>query len=385
MTTAADRDAKMQEVRKLMKDESIDCLLVTQTHNFAWLTGGRSFVASNTDTGVSSLFIDQERAEILTTTIEEPRMKFEECQGFEVTSADWRELPGSMEANLATLANGRTVEKDTGKIAGQLEDLQVKLTVDDVSQFKTLGNDCGHAIEQVARKLVAGVTEYAVAGEISKALLTKGIDPVAIFVAFDKRILSYRHPIPTDNRLEQTALLVLCGRARCGLIASVSRVVNLGKVSTELRTKHDACARVDAEAIMNTIPGKTAEEMYDVIAKAYEAVGFGGEIAKHHQGGITGYKGRYWKAQPGSKKTIGVGVCYAWNPSIAGTKSEDTIYLPNHGGIPEVITASPTWPMINVTTKSGWTIKRPDILVLGAAGKKKSVTKKPTKSIVKRK
>merc|ERR1711972_968668 len=123
---------------------------------------------------------------------------------------------------------------------------------------------------------------------------------------------------------------------------------------------------VDAEINLPSLPGKTASELYDVLTKAYTDRGFPEQMLEHHQGGLIGYKCRHWIAQPGSEKTIKAGRAYAWNPTIAipgfGTKSEDTIIV-NKDGSFEVITPSPDWPMVEVTTASGQKMTRPDILV----------------------
>jgi hypothetical protein len=50
---------------------------------------------------------------------------------------------------------------------------------------------------------------------------------------------------------------------------------------------------------------------------------------------------------------------YAWNPSITGTKSEDTILV--GPGSNEVLTSIPDWPMLIVEAK-GQNIPRPAIL-----------------------
>merc|ERR1719375_2466920 len=168
-------------------------------------------------------------------------MGTEECPGFEVLGADWRGLPASLNDRVAGLARGRALERDTGRLAGKLEDLQAQLTDHDVLAYRTLGTDCGCAIAEVARSLRAGDTEYAVAGRLASALLARSVDPVLLLVAFDERISQHRHPLPTGAELVKTALLVLGGR-RDGLVVSVSRMVRLGPVPPELRRKHEAVA-----------------------------------------------------------------------------------------------------------------------------------------------
>jgi antitoxin VapB len=54
-----------------------------------------------------------------------------------------------------------------------------------------------------------------------------------------------------------------------------------------------------------------------------------------------------------------VGQAYAWNPSITGAKSEDTILVGSAEN--EVLSAIPGWPVYNLTI-AGQTIARPAIL-----------------------
>jgi hypothetical protein len=57
-----------------------------------------------------------------------------------------------------------------------------------------------------------------------------------------------------------------------------------------------------------------------------------------------------------------LGQVYAWNPSIAGTKSEDTILVAPAGN--EVLTAIAGWPEI-VVEAGGERLSRPAILIAG--------------------
>jgi len=89
---------------------------------------------------------------------------------------------------------------------------------------------------------------------------------------------------------------------------------------------------------------------------AYARTGFADEWKLHHQGGPTGYATRYSRATFSSAGHVSAGQAYAWNPSITGTKSEDTILVLESG--PEVISGDPSWPMVE-----GLPVPRPDILV----------------------
>ena len=79
------------------------------------------------------------------------------------------------------------------------------------------------------------------------------------------------------------------------------------------------------------------------------------------QGGGIGYKSREWIAHPRATETLTVPTALAWNPSVTGTKVEDTCLLHQEGL--EIITTSPGWPVREVSAQ-GRTLLVADHLVL---------------------
>ena len=77
----------------------------------------------------------------------------------------------------------------------------------------------------------------------------------------------------------------------------------------------------------------------------------------HHQGGAAGYGSREYFAGGGHEYPVLADQCFAWNPSIRGVKSEDTILATETG--PEILTVTADWPAM--PTERG--IERPAILV----------------------
>ncbi|MFW6182815.1 MAG: aminopeptidase P family protein, partial [Chloroflexota bacterium] len=73
-----------------------------------------------------------------------------------------------------------------------------------------------------------------------------------------------------------------------------------------------------------------------------------------------GYEPREYLVTADSEEQIIAGQVYAWNPSITGTKSEDTILVDNKGN--EVLTAIDGWPTLEVDAGDGQTLYRPAIL-----------------------
>jgi hypothetical protein len=78
--------------------------------------------------------------------------------------------------------------------------------------------------------------------------------------------------------------------------------------------------------------------VFGAAQSAYEAAGHPGEWRDHHQGGTIAYQGRETIATPGNDTVIQPGMAFAWNPSIAGAKAEDTFVL-EEDGTRRVVTA----------------------------------------------
>ena len=153
-------------------------------------------------------------------------------------------------------------------------------------------------------------------------------------------------------------MIVTCSK-RGGLITSLSRIFSVGNISDELRKRTDAVALVHARMMHATRPEVIGKEIFAVTQQAYSEAGFANEEAKHHQGGPCGYKTRDWVAHSQSNEQVYANQTFAWNPSITGTKSEET-FLVKEDGI-EVITASSNFPYIT-NVIDGVEYLTPDIL-----------------------
>jgi Xaa-Pro aminopeptidase len=213
--------------------------------------------------------------------------------------------------------------------------------------------------------LTAGCANHvAQASEIGASTLIAtrdGIRTPVVLIAADDRIERYRHPLPTERKIDARVMTVVCGE-RHGLNCSATRLVSFGPLPAELRRRHDAVVRVDATLISETKPGRTLGEVFNAGQRAYAESGYADEWMHHHQGGSTGYVGREVRAAPGCPVQALGNQAFAWNPSLAGTKSEDTILVTDAGT--EILTQAVDWPMIEVKI-DGTNRHRPDILCQG--------------------
>jgi antitoxin VapB len=156
----------------------------------------------------------------------------------------------------------------------------------------------------------------------------------------------HRHPLPTQAPLGRHALLALTAE-RDGLHVSLTRIVSFGPPPDDLTRLVAAAAEVDAAMLRASRPGVTTGTVLEVAAAAYAERGFPEEWRRHHQGGITGYRGREVFAVPGEATELSEVCAVAWNPSITGgAKSEDTALVGPDGV--EVVTRTPELPEIDV-------------------------------------
>lgn len=344
-------ETKQARILCLLKAHKLDALLLHKVSSFAWATCGvSSHVNIASSMGEASLLITDSNRFLLTNNIEATRLKEEtrlKEQAWEFRVIPWYEQAD----DTIKLTEGLQVGSDFSSplfvdLSGKMAHLRADLTPEEGCRFRELGKLCAAAMEDAAHSIVLGQTEHEIAGVLANAAESRGVQVIVNLIAVDERILTHRHPLPTAKQLKHYAMLVLCGR-RYGLVCSITRFVHFGEIPAEISARANAVAQVDARLINDTRSGRRLDEIFNGAVNAYAEVGFPDEWRLHHQGGPAGYEPREYIATPDRKDVVRVGQAYAWNPSITGTKSEDTILVGVDSN--EVITAIPDWPTYAVT------------------------------------
>lgn len=366
-------EEKLERIARFLAAENLGGVLLNAQHNFAWLTcGGRNGVDQSRDPGVGTLLVRRDnRRFVLASKIEMARLLAEELRGqdWEPVEFGWAEEKASsafvadqaraLLGDSAALGADLPVGEAQG-VEGALTRLRYSLTDAELERYRALGRDAGVAIGEVARSLTPGLTEREIARRVADALAAFGASAVVALVAADERLSQFRHPVPTTRQWEKVVMIAVCAR-RGGLTASLSRIVCPGRVPDELLRRTGATARVNAKLLAATKPGVTGAALYEVATRAYADEGFPGEEQLHHQGGAIGYRTREWVAHPHNTEQVQPPQAFAWNPSITGTKVEETcIAFDDHC---EVITASPGWPTISMEVE-GVRYELPGVLAL---------------------
>jgi len=321
--------------------------------SFAWLTGGDNVVDRAGTTGVAAAGYDGEGLTVVTSNIEAPRLRAEELPAdASLVAFDWYER-SLADAVAAVTPRPAAADFDVpGLVSVDAPPLRQPLTDGDVARYRDLAADCAAVVESVCREAAATDAERAVAADLRGRLFERGVESPVVLVGGGERA-AYRHYTPKDEPLGEYALVSVTA-SRGGLHASLTRTVAFDAPDW-LADRHRAAARVEATALAATRDagreGGTAGDVFACVREAYGAVGYPEEWTRHHQGGAAGYAGREWIATPAGDAPVALPMAYAWNPTVQGAKSEDTVLVTADGT--EVLSAMGEWPTAAVEPVGG--------------------------------
>ena len=356
---------KKKRVRELMSKLNLDAILLRKQCNFSWLTcGGLNHVSIATEMGAASLLITRDEEYVICNNIEATRIEKEEKipeQGYKIKSFDW--YNDQEEKIISEISKGGKVGCDasfpgTIDISTDLNPLRYSLTPWEIERYKELGYLTSKAIEEVAATVEPGDKECTIIGRLSEKLWENRIDYITTFCAADERIANFRHPLATEKEIKKRAMLCVNAR-KWGLIISLTRFVQLGKVPADLLDLYKANVYVDCILMANTIPGNKVVDAFRKGLEAYAEMGYPDEYKLHHQGGSIGYVGRDYKVNFESREIVQENQAFTWNPSITGSKSEDTMLATSKG--PLLLSKPVSFPILEMEA-GGFTFQRPGIL-----------------------
>ncbi|OFW64182.1 MAG: hypothetical protein A2Z35_00195 [Actinobacteria bacterium RBG_19FT_COMBO_36_27] len=358
-------EIKQERIIKLLDEKGLDGIILTKNSNISWLTGGmENRIVFVSEEGAVKLIILKDKILVLTSNIEAERVIKEEGldkKDFQLMVNQWyeRDLLDGLIGKYRLGGDGYF--PGVNNLQEEIKQLRFSLLPGEIERYRSLGRETAKMMTEVCKAIKPGDTENEVKGRLAQTLWSKNINPHLILVGSDERLFDYRHPIAKDKEIEKYVMVVTCAE-RYGLIVNLSRFVHFGKIAEELTDKLRAVAKVDASFIINTRPAKKVADIFLEGIRTYGEVGYPGEWKLHHQGGATGYEARDYIATSKINEVVQPNQAFAWNPSIRGVKSEDTVIVSETKN--EIITDDPEWPKIEVE-HNGEKISRPGILVEG--------------------
>ncbi|WP_049915315.1 M24 family metallopeptidase [Haloferax mucosum] len=348
-----------------LETHDVEAVWFARPNSFAWLLGGDNVVDRDAPVGVAAAGYDGDEFHVVTDNIEATRLLHEEVphEGVRIHRYQWYE--GSLASGVASVSpTPAAADFDVpGFNDVDASTVRQPLTESDIEAYRELGRDVASAVERVCRELEPHDTEHEAASGLRVTLHAMGIETPVSLVGGARRAQQYRHYTPTDEQLGDYALVSVTAQ-RDGLYASCTRTVAFDAPDW-LESRHEKTMRVEVEALAATkrvaADGGTAGEVFDAIRDAYDDVDNSDEWLNHHQGGAAGFAGREWFAAPDADDAVHAPMGYAYNPTIEGAKSEDTVLVGTDET--EVLTTTGRWPTRTITSDDGSIeLERPEIL-----------------------
>lgn len=344
---AAEVAAKLALLRDCLEQAGAAAIRLRGVDWFAWATaGGSNAVLHTAELGVAEVLVTRDEAVILTDEIEAARLRDEEVPaGFTFHVTPWAQVE-LRERYVLGLAGEGGVLSDHPRgqelaLPNGLRQRRLVLAASEQARYRLLGREAAEAMTEVMHAARPDWTEYQLAGAGAAALWRRGIHPALVLAAGERRMSLYRHPTPSHEPIGGRAMLVFCAR-RHGLYANLTRFVSFGPAPQE----QGALMEVEATGLATVTPGKSLSAVYHAFAAAYHHADRQEAINEHHQGGITGYLAREIVATASTATELEEGMAFAFNPSFAGLKIEDTFLLGPQGL--DNLTLDPRWPAVSV-------------------------------------
>jgi Xaa-Pro aminopeptidase len=356
---------KEKRLRSLMSSKGLKGILLKRQPNYSWFTaGGMNMVAISTDIGFSSLLVTDKEKFCVANRVERYRNMEEEGLedlGFSLLDYEWYE--GSELECIKKVAPIKEIGCDIALegmrfIGDDINCLRYSLTPPEIERYLWLGEKTSEAVESVLQKVNPGDTEAGITGELTRILWKDRIDQVGFQAAADDRAYKYRHPIPTERKIEKYVMLCVMSR-KWGLITTITRFLNFGELSAKHRKQYEDNVFIECAMIAATRPGENTGNIFNKAKELYEELGYKGEWKLHHQGGAMGYDIREYICNAESTEQVQENQCFCWNPSISGTKSEDGFIAQKEGFV--FITKPVLFPTLKIQAE-GIEFIRPDIL-----------------------
>ena len=239
-----------------------------------------------------------------------PRMEAEQnALGAKGMLIPWYE---SFEAHLKDYIGDRTFASDTGivgtdNVQSDLINVRMQLSEKERKRYRKIGQECAGIVEGVAMNARPGQTEQEIADKIRTGCIANGI--------------------------------------------SMTRMVYFVPVPEEIKGRMQKTQKIFA-AMQNLMKdGMSYQTYFRKIQELYAKEGCPEEWKMHHQGGPPGYGCREFVVTPVIGGRIRNNQAYAWNPTIVGTKCEETTFLTDNGV--EIFTRTKVWPCSMIETKYG--------------------------------
>lgn len=344
---------KLQKLRKILQEQNIDGILITNEYNRRYMTGftgtaGVAIVSQNDAVFITDFrYTEQATAQIKdyrivqheATLLEEIATQVKamgiKLLGFEKDSVSY----GTYELYK------NIIQADLVPVSGLIEKIRLIKTAQEINIIKVACEIADHAFTHILDYIKPGKTELDVSNELEFFMRQQG----ATQSSFDTIVASglrsaLPHGVATNKVIEKGDFVTLdFGALYNGYISDITRTVAVGEPSEKLVEMYNTVLASQLLALEKVGPGLTGIQA-DAIARDYltekgygeafgHSLGHGIGLEVHEGPGLS--KRSNTVLEPGMAVTIEPGV---YVPGVGGVRIEDDILITESGN--ELLTHS---------------------------------------------
>ena len=357
---------KQRRVREFFGRSGYEAMVIGRQDNFAWFTcGGNNRVMTTSENGFAYLVITKDNIYCIAHVMDGPRVFDDELQGLAIEPVFLKWYEESYAGKASQMTKGMKTISDVpvegaDLAAAEIYKLHYPLTEQEIGKLSWVGAKTEEIIRKVADEVKPGMTEHEIEAMFLYEYGKINATPEVLLIGSDERIAAYRHPNPSDKKVEKLVLLHP-GLRKWGLHANVTRMMYFGDtLPDDIKSKYELANMLQAQAISMCIPGEKFHRILDVRKELLEAAGFGDEWEKHFPGGITGYLLCDASVCGNRDSQVVLNQAYDWFVTITGVKVEELSINTARGR--EIPSVAGGWP-VKEHTYNGHTFKLPEIMM----------------------
>ncbi len=340
-------EQKYQRINNYLQKNNYDALVIGRKDNFSWITfGGSNEVVWDTEYGFCILIITKENKYCIAQVMDGDRIMQEELRDHDYTyiPLKWYEVSPLNKAK--QLLEGKKILSDIDLGIGtynvnEVYDLHFPLFDSEIDRLRILGQEVDEMLYDLAKEVIPGMTEIEVKNRLIAHASKRDMRLSVALVGSDERISNFRHPTPTNKKVEN-CVLITPSIHKWGLHANIARMIAFGKALQDTKKRYEDACYIGATCMSLCKKGIKHSQVLDMQKELYTQFGYSDEWEKHFQGGLTGYMISNLSRTLDKEATIGDGQAYEWFITITGAKSAELGI--NIGNKREILSTGYSWP-----------------------------------------
>lgn len=223
---------------------------------------------------------------------------------------------------------------------GVVTALRQRKTAEELENLIAAQRIAEKALEEVLPLIKPGVSERAIAAELTYRMLLHGgegnsFDPIVVAGAKG----SMPHGVPGDELIREGDFVTMdFGCIKRGYCSDMTRTVAVGSVTDEMKNVYDTVLRAQLAGIAAAKPGVPGADIHNAAASVIAEAGYGEYFGHGFGHGVGLYIHESPSANPSNTEPMPEGAVISAEPGIYlpgrfGVRIEDVLYLTGDGNV----------------------------------------------------